>query len=171
MAEEEAATLDITMNTNDVVEKTSEYKIFDEESQQQQIEGKSENKTSTERKEKYDDCVSKSTETSSNNSKKWRRRICWVTIIAVLIVLIAIGPKIDALGYKKSGNSNKCTDDMSTLVGMDSERAIECLESQYPNFQIVAVEEGSMVTMDYRMDRIRVYTDSQGRVATTPNIG
>ena len=35
----------------------------------------------------------------------------------------------------------------------------------------MTVKEGSMVTMDYRTDRVRVFVDSKGIVKQTPTVG
>ena len=37
--------------------------------------------------------------------------------------------------------------------------------------QVQIVAEGSMVTMDYREDRVRVFIDKDNKVVSTPRIG
>ena len=103
--------------------------------------------------------------------KKRKRIYCWIGLVSV-VALLAVGIGIPV--YMTQGShsrSGSCTDDLSTLVGMDGNAAVQCLQGQYPQFQISTIPEGSAVTMDYRTDRIRIFTDSQGRVATTPGIG
>ena len=38
-------------------------------------------------------------------------------------------------------------------------------------FQIQVIAEGSMVTMDYDEDRVRLTTNKDGKVTSTPRIG
>lgn len=62
------------------------------------------------------------------------------------------------------------------LVGLDVDVAQACLESatklNIPQLQFFQVQMGSMVTMDYRMDRVRIYYDPVSRlVAKTPRVG
>jgi hypothetical protein len=57
------------------------------------------------------------------------------------------------------------------LFGMDGEEAKLQLEATVAGKQIFIVPEDSMVTMDYRIDRIRIFVDSNGNVARPPNLG
>ena len=57
------------------------------------------------------------------------------------------------------------------LVGMDGEAAKSQLESSVEPKQVFIVKENSMVTMDYRTDRIRVFVDGNGKVARPPMVG
>ena len=57
------------------------------------------------------------------------------------------------------------------LVGMDVDRAVEQIKLDNNNVNVIKVPSGSMVTMDYRMDRVRVYYNDSNIVEITPNIG
>ena len=57
------------------------------------------------------------------------------------------------------------------LVGMDGEAAKAQLEQEYPEMRVQVVPYGSMVTMDYREDRIRIYVDEAGKVQRAPTVG
>ncbi|XP_076071666.1 uncharacterized protein LOC143043057 [Mytilus galloprovincialis] len=57
------------------------------------------------------------------------------------------------------------------LVGMTWQEAEEKIRNEYPNMTIQVLPENSMVTMDYRVDRVRIFTDAEGKVATKPTIG
>jgi hypothetical protein len=95
-----------------------------------------------------------------------------VAVVLLLLFLLGLGLGLGlGLTRSTSSTSGQCTDDFSTLVGMDGEEAVACLETQYPEFSIGAVPEGSYVTADYRTDRIRVYVNSRGQVTTPPGIG
>ncbi|RZC50474.1 hypothetical protein C5167_018900 [Papaver somniferum] len=49
--------------------------------------------------------------------------------------------------------------------------AAATIERENPNVNAVLVPEGSIVTMDFRCDRVRVWINSAGRVYQTPTIG
>jgi len=57
------------------------------------------------------------------------------------------------------------------MVGMPGKQAVAQLEQENPNMNIQLVPFGSMVTMDYREDRIRVFVDEQGNVSKPPRVG
>ncbi len=46
------------------------------------------------------------------------------------------------------------------LVGIDADKAVETIKALHPNLNAIKVPSGSMVTMDYRTDRVRVFYDS-----------
>jgi glutamate dehydrogenase/leucine dehydrogenase len=43
--------------------------------------------------------------------------------------------------------------------------------AQATGFSVQVVPEGSMVTMDYRVDRVRIFVDGSGNVSKPPRIG
>ena len=55
------------------------------------------------------------------------------------------------------------------LVNVDE--AVQQIKTERPELQVVKVKEGSMVTMDYRLNRVRVYYDESGRVSSPPKVG
>jgi hypothetical protein len=57
------------------------------------------------------------------------------------------------------------------VVGMTGEAAKATLISEFPTMAVQVVPYGSMVTMDYREDRIRIRLDENGMVSKTPRIG
>ena len=58
-------------------------------------------------------------------------------------------------------------DSFESLVGTDGEEAAAIIQAREPGLTVVTIPEGSMVTMDHRMDRIRVWTDREtGKVKT-----
>jgi hypothetical protein len=58
------------------------------------------------------------------------------------------------------------------LVGMDRDQAITVIKTQNPSLNVVAVPENSMVTMDYRLDRVRVfYNETTNKVSYQPMLG
>ena len=59
------------------------------------------------------------------------------------------------------------------LVGMTGEMAKAQIQTMYgeETYEIVVLLEGSPVTRDYRFNRIRIFTNTEGIVTTTPVIG
>lgn len=57
------------------------------------------------------------------------------------------------------------------LVGMAGDEAKTLLESQVTDKQISIVPSDRMVTMDYRVDRIRIFVDKDGKVERAPQLG
>ncbi len=58
------------------------------------------------------------------------------------------------------------------LVGLSGESAKSRILSDRPDIQRVhIIPSGSTVTEDYRLDRVRIYVDQQGKVAQSPCIG
>lgn len=58
------------------------------------------------------------------------------------------------------------------LVGSDATKAATTIEKENPSVETTVVPEGSMVTSDFRCDRVRVFTKPQpNTVAVTPRIG
>lgn len=57
------------------------------------------------------------------------------------------------------------------LVGKDGEEAKAKILEEFPKLTVFTVKVGSMVTMDYRMDRVRVWVNASGVVARLPKVG
>jgi hypothetical protein len=57
------------------------------------------------------------------------------------------------------------------LEGKMGEEAKQVIQDQYPDFNIQIIPENSMVTMDYRTDRVRVFINANGIVTGTPQVG
>jgi len=57
------------------------------------------------------------------------------------------------------------------LVGKTGAEAKATIEEENPSLQVVIVPYGSVVTADYRTDRVRIYVDVEGIVVETPRIG
>ncbi|XP_078323369.1 uncharacterized protein LOC111126415 [Crassostrea virginica] len=63
------------------------------------------------------------------------------------------------------------TTDWPDVVGLPWKEAEKKIRSEYPKIAIQVLPEGSCVTMDYRTDRVRLYTDGDGKVVQVPSIG
>lgn len=58
------------------------------------------------------------------------------------------------------------------LVGRTADEAVAVIRRTNPAVvQVLVVADGSMVTMDFREDRVRVFTDAHDHVTRVPRIG
>ncbi|XP_055895709.1 uncharacterized protein LOC106079425 isoform X2 [Biomphalaria glabrata] len=57
------------------------------------------------------------------------------------------------------------------LVGKKFEEASEAIKSNNPSISIQCVTKDTILTMDYRLDRVRIYVDDEGIVARAPKMG
>lgn len=64
-----------------------------------------------------------------------------------------------------------CKTQWPELVGKTFEEAKTAILQDKPTLNVLSVPEGSMVTMDWREDRVRVYVDDNNVVKTTPSVG
>jgi heat shock protein HslJ len=58
-----------------------------------------------------------------------------------------------------------------SLVGMTGEEAKAEIEAINPSLEVHTVPEGSMVTADWRLNRVRIWVDKNGNVAREPQRG
>jgi len=58
-----------------------------------------------------------------------------------------------------------------SLVGMTGEDAKKEIKDVDPSLEVHVLPEDSMVTMDYRTDRVRIFVDADGKVVRQPNAG
>ena len=54
---------------------------------------------------------------------------------------------------------------------MTGEEAKQGIHNVDPSLQIDIIPEGSMVTMDHRIDRVRIFVNTDGVVADQPHKG
>lgn len=73
----------------------------------------------------------------------------------------------EAEGFMSSGEKSSWPE----LVGMNGKEAKTRLQSILPDKQVLVIPADSMVTMDYRTDRIRIFVDGSGNVERPPSIG
>jgi hypothetical protein len=58
------------------------------------------------------------------------------------------------------------------LLGVDIDEAVQKLRAAEPKLNVIPVESGSVVTANYRTDRVWLWFDKETRsVAHTPRIG
>ncbi|KAL5542162.1 hypothetical protein UlMin_009872 [Ulmus minor] len=64
-----------------------------------------------------------------------------------------------------------CKSTWPELLGVQGEVAEETIERENTSVDAVIVLEGSVVTADFRCDRVRVWVDKNGIVTRIPTIG
>ncbi|KAK7309879.1 hypothetical protein RJT34_06967 [Clitoria ternatea] len=57
------------------------------------------------------------------------------------------------------------------LVGINGEAATQVIIRENPRVKAFTVPEGSLVTTDFRCDRVRVFVNNQDIVTRVPKIG
>lgn len=57
------------------------------------------------------------------------------------------------------------------VVGISGEDAKKKIEAENPYLKVLIMSENSIFTADYNVKRVRVFVDSNGKVAKTPIIG
>ena len=57
------------------------------------------------------------------------------------------------------------------LVGVDVEMAKKVIEESNPHLEIQVFPEGSIVTQDYRLNRVRIFVTEENKVSSTPRCG
>ena len=58
-----------------------------------------------------------------------------------------------------------------SLIGMTGEEAEQEIHDADPTLEVHRIPDGSMVTMDYREDRVRIFVDPDGKVVAQPHKG
>jgi hypothetical protein len=61
-------------------------------------------------------------------------------------------------------------DQWPELVGKPVDEAVAAIKKDSPGLNVISVPQGGMVTMDYRLDRVRVF-HKDGAVSGAPRLG
>jgi len=76
-------------------------------------------------------------------------------------------PKVEKVEEKKEPKT-----EWPELVGKTGEEAIAAIKADRPDLdQVVAMPEDSMMTKDYRLERVRIMVDKEGNVSKPPRCG
>lgn len=73
--------------------------------------------------------------------------------------------------YGKFINLNVGKSSWQELVGINGEAAAQIIVKENPRVKAFTVPEGSLVTTDFRCDRVRVFINHQHIVTQVPKIG
>jgi Potato inhibitor I family len=109
---------------------------------------------------------------------KTRRFTSWAVLVTVLGVLQALETSSSIEVEIEQGIMSATSTSTSTppssfprLSGMDGKEAMKLIEKEYPSLSVQLLPENSVVTMDYREDRVRIFVDKYGKVARVPIVG
>ena len=101
-----------------------------------------------------------------------------ILLICILVLSLA---SVEAFDPKKGdgGEAKSCDEPMPTtnkekwpeLTGKTGEEAKAAILKDDSKLQVDVLPEGSMVTMDYRLDRVRIFVGEDGKVARAPRKG
>lgn len=72
---------------------------------------------------------------------------------------------------KKSSNMASMKKKWPELVGKLGEEAKEEILKERPGLEIQVIPEDSMMTMDFREDRVRILVDANQKVSQAPRVG
>lgn len=78
------------------------------------------------------------------------------------------------LGYEQLFGSNNIEPSKLTwpeVVGLTPEEGERKIKEEMPRVSVQVVPANSFVTMDFNQQRVRLYTDSSGKIARVPRIG
>jgi hypothetical protein len=89
----------------------------------------------------------------------------------LLLLLLSLIVSASSFKVQEGGIMTKDKLAWPEVMGMTGEAARAKLESELPNMLFEVVPYGSMVTMDHREDRIRIFTDEYGNVTKPPRVG
>lgn len=98
-------------------------------------------------------------------------------ILAVTIIIATSTSFAAEVNIQADGTmSNPATTPSTTwpdkvLKGMDGEEAQREIKSVDPSLETHVLPEDAIVTEDYRLDRVRIFVDSSGKVVTQPQKG
>ena len=68
-------------------------------------------------------------------------------------------------------SSNTMPTEWPQVAGRNAKEVVSEIQEQNPSLKVVAVKEGSPVTMDHRTDRVRVFFNTEGFVVGKPKVG
>ncbi|PNX97894.1 inhibitor of trypsin and hageman factor [Trifolium pratense] len=68
-------------------------------------------------------------------------------------------------------NESKGKDSWPELIGVEGKVAAATIEKENPSVNAIVLLEGTAVTDDFRLDRVRVWVDTYGIVIEVPKIG
>jgi len=102
-----------------------------------------------------------------------------LVLFALFLSILLLVPATCAKHHKAHGHHNFMSIDgedkrnvWDDVHHMDVEAAINKIKAERPELNVVKVTTGSMVTMDFRVDRVRVWYDPEtGKVEGAPKIG
>jgi hypothetical protein len=91
-------------------------------------------------------------------------------VLSLLLLALFLSPSTCA-AQKLPAMSEAGRTSWPELSGMPGGEVEITLKASHPDWKIEIIPDGSMVTMDYREDRVRIWIDEDGKVARAPTVG
>jgi len=82
----------------------------------------------------------------------------------ISIIFIAVSALLDYSHLTLNETRNQKKSDFPEFDGKNAKKAMIRMKKKYPKYKPVIVPEGSVVTMDYRKWRVRIYFNKNGKV-------
>eukprot|EP01104_Vermistella_antarctica_P020191 TRINITY_DN84_c0_g1_i1.p2 TRINITY_DN84_c0_g1~~TRINITY_DN84_c0_g1_i1.p2 ORF type:complete len:105 (+),score=14.03 TRINITY_DN84_c0_g1_i1:84-398(+) len=92
-------------------------------------------------------------------------------LLSLAIVLASCHARLSLHERLQGQRQDAMEKDFSPLVGMEKEEAKRWVTEKYPELKVHVLVEGSMVTRDYRTDRLRIFHNNAGVVTVAPRVG
>lgn len=92
-------------------------------------------------------------------------------LLSVCVATASVEVEIDQGIMSASASSKDPPTSFPTLNGLEGEEARKIIEKEFPSLSVQVVPEDSMVTMDFREDRVRIFVNASGKVARVPMLG
>jgi hypothetical protein len=81
-------------------------------------------------------------------------------------------PNPNSLFNMESAGRGEVKTQWDELLATDADAALKKIQQERPGLKVVKVKKGSMVTMDFSLERVRVYYDPEsGQVSSIPTVG
>ena len=118
--------------------------------------------------------------TCTKREGRHRKRAKPIVLLFILLLSLPLAGAFDP--QKTDGGDSKSCDEPAAnmptnkeewpeLAGKTGEEAKAAILKDDSKLQVDVLPEGSMVTMDYRLDRVRIFVDEAGKVARAPRKG
>mmetsp|Transcript_5481 Transcript_5481/g.33853 ORF Transcript_5481/g.33853 Transcript_5481/m.33853 type:complete len:107 (-) Transcript_5481:1093-1413(-) len=100
------------------------------------------------------------------------RTLIFAALVALLISLVsgAVMPD-DLVGTVEYVPDAESRGPWPDLVGKSADEAKEFFEKSFPDLKVVVMNENAMMTMDYRVERVRIMVNDGGVVTKVPHRG
>jgi hypothetical protein len=90
-----------------------------------------------------------------------------LSLVTVYILFLSLSSSSSSVAM----DNKDCKTSWPELQGKSKEDAEKVIHQEEPSLTIQVLPKDSMMTMDYRTDRVRVMVDEDGKVAVTPRVG
>ena len=132
------------------------------------------------RADKTDGASTAMNATCTKREGRHRKRAKPIVLLFILLLSLPLAGAFDP--QKTDGGDSKSCDEPAAnmptnkeewpeLAGKTGEEAKAAILEDDSKLQVDVLPEGSMVTMDYRLDRVRIFVDEAGKVARAPRKG